>query len=57
MISDIELIFRNYTLTGEYTVMLPERLALAAAGGEFVLSYSDAGSETLQPFWAKFEAS
>ncbi|MCL2152963.1 MAG: hypothetical protein FWH57_08405 [Oscillospiraceae bacterium] len=54
IISEIELLSRNYTLADEYTNLLPEELTLAAAGGEFLLSYSDAGAETLQPSWAKY---
>jgi len=52
---EIELIFRNFSLTDEYTRLLPERQALAAAGGEFLLCYSDAGLEILQPSWARID--
>ena len=51
---EMELIFRNYTLIDEYTRLLPERQALAAAGGEFILCYSDSGAERLDPTWVKF---
>jgi len=54
IVSDIEVTFRNYSLTGENTRLLPERQALAAAGGEFVLCYSDTGAEIMQPFWVKY---
>jgi hypothetical protein len=51
---EVELFFRNYSLSDVNTDLLPEKLALAAAGGEFILSYSDAGPETLQPSWVKY---
>lgn len=51
MVSEIEVNFRNYSFTGENTRLLPERQALAAAGGEFFLCYSDTGAETVQPSW------
>ena len=51
IVSEIELVFRTFTLSGEFTRLLPERLALAAAGGEFILCYSDTGTERLQPAW------
>ena len=54
-VSEIELIFRNFSFTGEYTRLLPEKQTLAAAGGEFLLSYSDTGMETLQPSWVRAE--
>ena len=53
MVPEIEVIFRNFTLTDEYTRLLPERQAFAAAGGEFLLCYSDAGLDILQPSWAR----
>jgi hypothetical protein len=37
----------------EATSLLPELQTLAAAGGEFILCYSDAGADTLTPFWQK----
>ena len=51
MITEVELNFRNFTLTGENYGLLPERQALAAAGEDFILCYSDAGAEILQPAW------
>jgi len=54
IVSDIELRFRSYTQTGEYSKLPPERLALAAAGGEFVLCYYDTGGERLQPSWVRY---
>ncbi|MCL1835868.1 MAG: hypothetical protein FWG48_06860 [Oscillospiraceae bacterium] len=46
---------RSYSATEEQAQLLPEMLALAAAGGEFILCYSDSGQERLQPFWAAAE--
>lgn len=54
IITEVELNFRNYSLNGEYTRLLPERQAFAAAGGEFVLCYSDSGSERLTPSWIRY---
>ena len=54
VVSEVELDFRNFTPDGEYTRLLPERQTLAAAGGEFMLSYSDTGSDVLQPFWVLY---
>lgn len=54
IITEVELNFRNYSLNGEYIKLLPERQALAAAGGEFVLCYSDTGSERLLPSWIRY---
>ena len=51
VVMELELNFRSFTLSGEYTGLLPERQALAAAGGEFMLCYSDTGAERLQPAW------
>jgi len=53
IISEAELNFRNFTYSGYSTRLLPQRQALAAAGGEFILSYSDTGPEILVPSWAK----
>jgi len=50
-ITDLDINFRSFTFTGDYNVLLPERQALAAAGGEFLLYYSDSGAEILQPAW------
>ena len=51
VVTEIELNFRNYSFTGEFTRLLPETQALAAAGGEFMLCYSDTGAERLTPSW------
>jgi len=53
MAIDVELNFRTFTQTADHTTMLPELQALAAARGEFKLSYSDTGPDRLQPFWEK----
>ena len=55
MVTEFELNFRHYTLSGEFTRLLPKRQALAAAGGEFVLYYSDTGTERLQPMWVLYD--
>ena len=51
VITDVELDFRNFTLAGELTRLLPERQAFAAAEGEFMLCYPDSGAEVNQPAW------
>lgn len=51
VVTEAELNYRNFTFDGEYTRLLPEIQALAAAGGEFVLYYSDSGAERIQPSW------
>jgi len=51
VVTDLEINFRSYSYTGGQTVLLPERQALAAAGGEFLLYYSDSGAEVLRPAW------
>ena len=53
-VSDIELNYRSFLLTSEFTKLFSEKYALAAAGGEFILSYSDSGPETLEPSWVKY---
>jgi hypothetical protein len=52
-VSEMELHFRNYAVAGETTLLLPELQTLAAAGGEFILCYPDAGTDALAPFWQK----
>ena len=52
-ISEAELNFRNFTFTNTYTRLLPEKQALAAAGGEFILNHSDIGQEILAPSWVR----
>lgn len=54
VVTAIEVNFRNITFTGELTRLLPERQALAATSGEFMLCYSDTGSENLHPFWVRY---
>jgi len=54
IVTEAEMNFRHFSLTGEHTGLLPERQALAAAGGEFMLCYSDSGTEILHPFWVKY---
>ena len=50
-VTDIELVFRNYSLSGETNKLYREKQALAAAGGEFMMCYYDTGAERLQPVW------
>ena len=52
--TEVELNFRSYTFTGDFTRLLPEKQALAAAGGEFLLCYSSTGAEVLQPAFVKY---
>ncbi|MCL2409974.1 MAG: hypothetical protein FWC96_10270 [Oscillospiraceae bacterium] len=55
VVVEAELIFRNFSLIDEYyATLLPEKQALAAAGGEFMLSFSDTGAEWLTPSWVKY---
>jgi hypothetical protein len=52
IISEATLFFRNFSIiSDEYTELLPELLAFAAAGGEFALSFPYVGSDTLIPTW------
>jgi len=53
IITDAELNFRSFFVTDEYTRLLPEKQALAAANGEFILSYSDTGQEIMLPAWVR----
>ena len=53
VVTDVDLNYREFSYTGELTGLLPEQQALAAAGGEFMLCYSDTGAETLQPSWIR----
>jgi hypothetical protein len=48
--------FRKYKDTGVKQPLLPEIQAAAAAGGEFVLNYSDQGTEQVKPEWVKLPA-
>lgn len=54
-VTEIELVFRDFSFTGETIRLLPEIQAMAAAGGEFLLCYSDVGPETLIPSWVRLE--
>ena len=54
MVTEAEMNFRNFAFTDEYTRLLPEKQALAAAGGEFILCYSDTGTDILRPDWVKY---
>jgi len=53
IVTEVDLNFRNFIFSGEYTRLLPERQTLAAAGNEFMLYYSDTGAEILHPSWVK----
>ena len=53
-VTEIEVNFRNFSYTGELTRLMPEKLALAVADGEFMLCYFDAGSEIIKPAWVKY---
>jgi len=54
VITEAELNFKNFSFfPDEYSALLPEIQALAAAGGEFMLSYSYMGLERLEPVWAR----
>ena len=53
IITEAELNFRSLLISDEYSRLLPEIQAIAAAGGEFMLSYSEAGPELLQPEWVR----
>ncbi|MCL2201503.1 MAG: hypothetical protein FWB75_06015 [Oscillospiraceae bacterium] len=53
VLTDAVLNFRQFTYSGEYMRLLEQRHAFAAAGGEFVLSYSDTGPELLIPSWVE----
>ena len=54
VVTEAELNFRSFSQSGEYTSLLPERQALASAGGEFILCYYDTGAERLQPMWVHY---
>lgn len=53
IIAEAELNFRNFVYSEYSTWLMPERQALAAADGEFILSYSDTGAELLIPSWVR----
>ncbi len=51
MVTEMELRFRSYSVSGE-TKLLPEEQAAAASNGAYRLSYLDNGSDTrLEPVW------
>ena len=52
-VTEAEFNFRSFMYTDEYTRLLPEKQALAAAGGEFMLSFIDDGDEIIRPIWVK----
>jgi hypothetical protein len=53
MVTDVVLVFRKFLITEERINLLPEKQTFAAAGGEFLLCYSDAGLEMLEPSWIR----
>ena len=57
IVMEAELKFRSFSVSGEeYTELLPEILILAAAGGEFILNFSDTGLDEITPVWIAFES-
>ena len=54
-IIEAELRFRAFTATEETIRLIPERQTLAAAGGEYLLNYSDSGFELLTPEWIRMD--
>ena len=54
VISELELNYRVYSLSGEFVRLLPEKQAMASAGGEFILCYSDKGADKMQPMWVRY---
>ena len=55
IVMEAELRFRSFSVSGEqYVELLPEVMILAAAGGEFILNFSDTGSELITPMWVAF---
>ena len=56
IITEMELCFRSYAYSGEYSKLVPEIQALAAAKAEFMLSYMDTGTERLQPMWVRLNS-
>ena len=57
VVMEAELKFRSFSvISEEYTELLPEVIALAAAGGEFVLNFSDTGAEQITPIWVAFSS-
>jgi len=52
-VTGAEFNYRCFTYSGEFTRLLPEKQALAAADGEFILGYYDEGMEIMLPAWVK----
>jgi hypothetical protein len=51
VISEMELRFRSYTVSGVNKKLLPEIQVTAIAAGPFILSYPDNGGDSLEPCW------
>jgi hypothetical protein len=57
IVMEAELKFRSFSVSGEPCAeLLPEIMILAAAGGEFVLNFSDTGAELITPTWIAFDS-
>ena len=57
IVMEAELKFRSFSVSGEQCAeLLPEIMILAAAGGEFVLNFSDTGAELITPTWIAFDS-
>lgn len=50
-VSKMELRFRSFAITDQESKLLPEIQAAAAAGGAFMLCYSDNGDGVFEPSW------
>ena len=53
LVTEIELIFRTFSFSDDSVRLLPEKQALAAAGGQFALCYPDTGADRLSPTWVR----
>ena len=51
VITDMTVRFRSYTVGAEQASLMPELQTAAAAGGRFVLGYSDTGAGVIGPEW------
>ncbi|MEL4105504.1 hypothetical protein AAFA46_01500 [Oscillospiraceae bacterium WX1] len=51
VIEEMTLRFKNFQVTDKQVELMPEKQAAAAAGGEFVLCYTESGEYTLDPAW------
>ncbi|MDR0491086.1 MAG: hypothetical protein LBH28_07580 [Oscillospiraceae bacterium] len=53
VVTEAEMNFRSFAIAGGSTVLMFEKQTLAAAGGDFSLTYSDTGSGSgiLKPYW------